>query len=273
MGNVKVKENILDGADPKMNARLAFESSAFGYSKQEVDYAKAGPTSATFTIFEEDAKEIVRLAALAKSNDIHKLSKFDGRTNWTKNGQKVNSASYADSLNVSPTEFWFSSFLTEADVEILTERQSVEGLVEWLAAKNKNKESQTQIIQGSLSSSLPVNVAKEIAQEFGINLADDKLIEFCNSVAREQQKMLHPRVLVVVSGGIADPIYDKGVDVEVFDWDNYKDAPEETGGVSAHFHDLAEPCGIPVECPSSGFNPNTLADGNVDVQHAIRQRV
>ncbi len=56
-----------------------------------------------------------------------------------------------------------------------------------------------------------------------------------------------PRVLVVVSGGIADPIYDDGVDVEVFDWDNYKDDPEGTGGVSSHFADLAKLCDIPVE--------------------------
>jgi hypothetical protein len=57
-----------------------------------------------------------------------------------------------------------------------------------------------------------------------------------------------PRVLVVVSGGIADPIYDEGVDVEVFDWDNYAD--EEDGGkigVPAHFSDLAEQVNVPVE--------------------------
>jgi hypothetical protein len=56
-----------------------------------------------------------------------------------------------------------------------------------------------------------------------------------------------PRVLVVVKGGIADPVSDEGVDVEVFDWDNYTDAPDETGGVPAHFSDLAKPAGIPVE--------------------------
>lgn len=56
-----------------------------------------------------------------------------------------------------------------------------------------------------------------------------------------------PRVLVVVSGGIADPISDDSVDVEVFDWDNYKDDPEGTGGVPSHFADLATSCGIPVD--------------------------
>ncbi|EMM5100965.1 hypothetical protein ACK249_005148 [Pseudomonas aeruginosa] len=56
-----------------------------------------------------------------------------------------------------------------------------------------------------------------------------------------------PRVLVVVSGGIADPLYDDGVDVEVFDWDNYSDDPKNTRRVPSHFADLAKPSEIPVE--------------------------
>lgn len=56
-----------------------------------------------------------------------------------------------------------------------------------------------------------------------------------------------PRVLVIVSGGVASTIRDNGVDVEIFDWDNYNDDPEGAGGVSAHFADLAEPLDIPVE--------------------------
>lgn len=56
-----------------------------------------------------------------------------------------------------------------------------------------------------------------------------------------------PRVLVVVSGGIADPVFDVGVDVVVFDRDNYKDDPKGTGGVPGHFADLAGPIGVPVD--------------------------
>lgn len=55
-----------------------------------------------------------------------------------------------------------------------------------------------------------------------------------------------PRVLVVVSGGVADPVFDAGVDVEVFDWDNYKADPEGTGPAPAPFKDLADPVGVPV---------------------------
>lgn len=65
-----------------------------------------------------------------------------------------------------------------------------------------------------------------------------------------------PRVLVIVNGGIAAPVFDDGVDVEIFDWDNYNDDPKGTGGVPEHFADLAEPIGIPVgEAPASTNQP------------------
>lgn len=55
-----------------------------------------------------------------------------------------------------------------------------------------------------------------------------------------------PRVLVVVNGGVADPVFDAGVDVEVFDWDNYEADPEGTKGVPDHFADIAARCGVPL---------------------------
>ncbi len=56
-----------------------------------------------------------------------------------------------------------------------------------------------------------------------------------------------PRVLITVDGGIADYVCDPGLDVEIFDRDNHKIDPKETGPVPAHFRDLAEPLDIPVE--------------------------
>lgn len=56
-----------------------------------------------------------------------------------------------------------------------------------------------------------------------------------------------PRVLVVVGEGVADPVYDDGVDVHVFDWDNYHEDPKGTSGVPAHFADLAEPIDVPLK--------------------------
>lgn len=58
------------------------------------------------------------------------------------------------------------------------------------------------------------------------------------------------RCLVIVSGGVADYVYDDGVEVELFDWDNYRDETAEGRAdmrVSAHFKDLAEAAGVPVQ--------------------------
>ncbi len=58
------------------------------------------------------------------------------------------------------------------------------------------------------------------------------------------------RCLVIVSGGVADYVYDEGVEVELFDWDNYRDETAEGRAdmrVSAHFKDLAESAGVPVQ--------------------------
>ncbi len=58
------------------------------------------------------------------------------------------------------------------------------------------------------------------------------------------------RCLVIVSGGVADYVYDDGVEVELFDWDNYWDESAEGRvdmRVSAHFKDLAESVGVPVQ--------------------------
>lgn len=56
-----------------------------------------------------------------------------------------------------------------------------------------------------------------------------------------------PRVLVIVNAGIADYVADEGVDVEIFDRDNYNADPVRTDPVPAHFRDLAEPLDIPVQ--------------------------
>lgn len=58
------------------------------------------------------------------------------------------------------------------------------------------------------------------------------------------------RVLITVSGGVADYVADEGVDVEIFDHDNYE-AGDADLTVSAHFADLAEPIGVPYESTDS----------------------
>ena len=58
------------------------------------------------------------------------------------------------------------------------------------------------------------------------------------------------RCLVIVSGGVADYVHVEGVEVELFDWDNFQ--AESTEGraemhVPANFVDLALPAGVPVQ--------------------------
>ncbi|WP_199028462.1 hypothetical protein [Ralstonia sp. ASV6] len=57
----------------------------------------------------------------------------------------------------------------------------------------------------------------------------------------------HPRVLVMVRGGVAETFHDPGVDVEVFDFDNFEADPYGTGKLPAHFADLADVAGAPCE--------------------------
>ena len=58
------------------------------------------------------------------------------------------------------------------------------------------------------------------------------------------------RVLIVVSGGVANYICDPGVHVEVFDWDNYENETEEGQAMMAlpaYFADLASTTNLPTK--------------------------
>lgn len=73
-----------------------------------------------------------------------------------------------------------------------------------------------------------------------------------------------PRVLVTVSGGVADTVQDNGVEVEVFDHDDFEDDPHNYGGVSLIFADLALPLGIKIE-PENIFELTLVGfDGGTD---------
>lgn len=56
-----------------------------------------------------------------------------------------------------------------------------------------------------------------------------------------------PRVLVTVSGGVADYVCTPDVDCFVFDWDNFEADPDGTGVAPADFADLAAPIDVPYE--------------------------
>lgn len=78
----------------------------------------------------------------------------------------------------------------------------------------------------------------------------------------------HPRVLVVVSGGVAEYVSTGDVQVHVFDWDNYKIESEKDGNVPEYFADLAKPLGIPVQFNSGPQAVAALSDSKVPAKKA-----
>ena len=103
----------------------------------------------------------------------------------------------------------------------------------------------------------------------------DVIKEFIASFPEEYRKHLQlepyktPRVLITVNGGIADYVCDEGVDVAVFDRDNFEsellpelidnnedgvDAAMSNHAVPKKFRDLAEPLDVPTE----GMHPYEL---------------
>jgi hypothetical protein len=94
------------------------------------------PSVVEFCIDEATAAEIIRLAAIVKSNDLYKVEKFDYRGRYLKcdpeEGPEEENEfrTEADVLNVSDEEFWFSAYIKHTDIEILSEQQSIDDLVQ-----------------------------------------------------------------------------------------------------------------------------------------------
>lgn len=60
------------------------------------------------------------------------------------------------------------------------------------------------------------------------------------------QRAAKARVLATVDGGVASYICDPVVEVEIFDWDNYRIDPSGTPKPAMCFADLANTVGVPV---------------------------
>jgi len=100
------------------------------------------PSVVEFSIDETTAAEIIRLAAIVKSNDLHKVVKFDSRAMYLKYdpvedpedakiaGEENEFRTEVDALNVSDKEFWFSAYIKHTDIEILSEQQRIDDLVQ-----------------------------------------------------------------------------------------------------------------------------------------------
>jgi hypothetical protein len=100
------------------------------------------PSVVEFSIDETTATEIIRLAAIVKSNNLYKVVKFDYRATYLEfdpeqdpedaklAGDQNEFRTEADVLNVSDKEFWFSAYIKHTDIEILSEQQSIDDLVQ-----------------------------------------------------------------------------------------------------------------------------------------------
>jgi hypothetical protein len=102
------------------------------------------PTVVKFTVDEETAREIIRLAEIVKANGLYKVEKFDCRASYLlydpeqdperakHAGEENEMRTETDRLNVSDTEFWFSAYIKHTSVEIESEQQRIDQLAEHL---------------------------------------------------------------------------------------------------------------------------------------------
>lgn len=98
----------------------------------------------------------------------------------------------------------------------------------------------------------PPKSFRDLAERGGVPFAIDPAADGPN-LQGAVQSIGTRRVLVIVSGGVAEEIADDGVDVEIFDHDNFKDDPDTTHRPPVHFRDLADRVGVPVDT-----NPATI---------------
>ena len=103
------------------------------------------PSVVAFSIDEAGAAEIIRLAGFVKANGLYKIEKFDYRAQYLKHhpdedpveaklaGEENEFRTEADVLNVSDTEFWFTSYIKHTDIEILSEQQRIDDLAKHFA--------------------------------------------------------------------------------------------------------------------------------------------
>lgn len=100
------------------------------------------PAVVEFTVDEETAQEIIRLAGIVKANGLHKVEKFDCRASYlqydpeqdpekAKDAGKANEIrTEADRLIVSDTAFWFAGYIKHTAVEIESGQQRIDELAE-----------------------------------------------------------------------------------------------------------------------------------------------
>lgn len=95
------------------------------------------PNLVEFSIDEGTARNIVFWSQLIRREDLHKIERFDYRATYRKGSDETEDddeqseedgnivSTDCDCLNVTGTEFWFSAYLKNDNLEVLSERQNI----------------------------------------------------------------------------------------------------------------------------------------------------
>lgn len=102
------------------------------------EYCDVNPSMAIFSINEETAREIIKLAAIVKANGIYKVEKFDYRCQWALiNPEEFQPESEddendlhteCDCLNVADDAFWFTAYVKHTDCKVSCDHVSIKTL-------------------------------------------------------------------------------------------------------------------------------------------------
>ena len=202
------------------------------------------PGAVEFVIDEATAREIVRLAVLIKANGLYKIEKFDYRAAWIDSPDSEHPENIrvdAGALNVSETEFWFSTYIKHTDVQILSERQRIGDLMDFFglnaeagtsagdklarleAAKQNLVSERDEVIEQLNQANVQIVISLEggIIQEVTSNaplqyVVYDYDIEGCDGDDVATRPALGKGVVEVYAGGIHEPEIDAEKIAEIF---------------------------------------------------------
>lgn len=230
------------------------------------------PNTAVFEISPALAEEIVGLSNLVKRHSLCSVERSNYSVSWFSDYfdmfediefDAVETSTDCTCLVVSDGQFWFSAMVKNSDVSFKTTVFDIADIAQFVPSA----ESEVKAIAQADSVGMLYWRAQGDADHYVVfkdrdwfahvhmngEMSSVQQEAWLTSVTQDgvrpqlPQPEPIPRVLVVVSGGVADYVSDAGVDVEVFDRDNFEDDEVGTSKAPLHFADLAKPIDVPSE--------------------------
>lgn len=215
------------------------------------------PGAAVFEITSVLAAEIIRFAALVTANDLCSVERFNYEPTWYESSYediddvendldaKI-ARTDCDCLAVSAQEFWFSASLKNSSVSFQTEFFPLSSLAELIGDCGVQEKPLQWKAQGNANEHVISNDANWFATiKMNGEMHRRQQEAWLDSIT--QMESPRPRVLVVVSGGVADYVADEGVDIELFDRDNFEADKTGTAKAPRSFEGLAWSIEVPFE--------------------------